>query len=95
MYIWVMQICLHHMVVPIHFDFAWNYTDLQANRFFIALLGILGGYFAHLAMDRLEAQRKMESMEKERSLAELTYLKAQINPHFLFNSLNSLHTAGI
>jgi len=35
--------------------------------------------------------RRMETMEKEKSLAELTYLKAQINPHFLFNSLNSLY----
>ena len=91
-YAWIMGVFLHHGVVPIHFDFSWDYTDLQYNRFFVALLGVLAGCFVKLAVDRLEVGRRMEIMEKERSQAELTYLKAQINPHFLFNSLNSLYT---
>jgi two-component system LytT family sensor kinase len=91
-YAWVMGIALHHMLMPIHFDFLWTYADLQYNRLFVALLGVLGGCFVKLAIDRIAVQRKMEMMEKEKSLAELTYLKAQINPHFLFNALNSLYT---
>ncbi|HTI08097.1 MAG TPA: histidine kinase [Puia sp.] len=91
-YSWIMGVFLHHHLVPIHFDFSWDYTDLQYNRFFIALLGVLAGCFVKLAVDRIEVGRKMEIMEKEKSQAELTYLKAQINPHFLFNSLNSLYT---
>jgi len=91
-YSWIMGLFLHHMLMPIHFDFSWTYADLQYNRLFIALLGVLGGCFVKLAMDRLEVGRRMEVMEKEKSMAELTYLKAQINPHFLFNSLNSLYT---
>ncbi len=91
-YAWVMGIALHHMLVPIHFDFLWTYADLQYNRLFVALLGVLGGCFVKLAIDRIAVQQKMEKMEKEKSVAELTYLKAQINPHFLFNSLNSLYT---
>lgn len=90
-YSWIMQIFLRLHLVPIHFDFSWDYTDMQYNRFFIALLGVLAGCFAKLAVDRLEVGQKMETMEKEKSQAELTYLKAQINPHFLFNSLNSLY----
>lgn len=92
LYSWLMSVLLHHLFMPIHFYFAWNYTQMQVNRYLIALVGVLGGCFIKLAADRLAAQRKIDQMEKEKSQAELTYLKAQINPHFLFNSLNSLYT---
>jgi len=90
-YSWATTEFLHHALVPIHFDFSWNYLDLQYNRFFVALLGVLAGCFVKLGIDRMEVNRQMEQMAKEKSIAELTYLKAQINPHFLFNSLNSLY----
>jgi hypothetical protein len=35
--------------------------------------------------------RRSQRMERERMRAELDLLKAQINPHFLFNALNSIH----
>ena len=52
-YAWMMGIFLHIMLMPINFDFSWDYTDLQYNRFFIALLSVLGGCFVKLAVDRL------------------------------------------
>jgi len=88
---WLMLIFLRHQLMPIHFEFYWNYTDMQYNRFFIALIGVLGGCFVKLAIDRAALGKRMEQMEKEKSIAELTYLKSQINPHFLFNSINSLY----
>jgi LytS/YehU family sensor histidine kinase len=35
---------------------------------------------------------KKEQLEKQAINTELVYLKSQINPHFLFNTLNNIHT---
>jgi len=38
-----------------------------------------------------ELESKKKEVENERLMAELNFLKAQINPHFLFNTLNNLY----
>lgn len=43
------------------------------------------------AADWFELAAKQKEIENERLLAELNFLKAQINPHFLFNTLNNLY----
>jgi len=43
------------------------------------------------AKDWFELEAKKKELENERLTAELTFLKAQINPHFLFNTLNNLY----
>lgn len=40
--------------------------------------------------DRMQTQIQLENLEKEKISTELDFLKAQINPHFLFNSLNNI-----
>lgn len=44
-----------------------------------------------LLMDYARAQRRIGEMAKEKAEAELGFLKSQINPHFLFNSINSVY----
>jgi len=45
------------------------------------------------AMIRINS--RLKQIEKEKVNAELSYLKAQINPHFLFNTLNSIYSSAI
>ncbi|MEJ7673496.1 MAG: histidine kinase [Chitinophagaceae bacterium] len=54
------------------------------------LLVITGAAFK-LLLDYAKAQRRLGEMAKEKAEAELIFLKSQMNPHFLFNALNSVY----
>lgn len=49
------------------------------------------GMAAKLIKDWYLNQEAKQQLERETMEAELNYLKAQVNPHFLFNTLNNLH----
>ena len=42
-------------------------------------------------LDWFELENKKKQLENEKLAAELNYLKSQINPHFLFNTLHNLN----
>jgi sensor histidine kinase YesM len=54
--------------------------------FIVLFVGML-----RFAVDWFELEGKRKELENEKLLAELNFLKAQINPHFLFNTLNNLY----
>lgn len=43
----------------------------------------------------LRINQQLQKSRRERINAELAYLKAQINPHFLFNTLNTIYSLSI
>ncbi|MFT3933828.1 MAG: histidine kinase [Chitinophagaceae bacterium] len=44
-----------------------------------------------LLFDYASAQRRIGALAKEKAETELQFLKSQVNPHFLFNSLNAIY----
>ncbi|MEL6924292.1 MAG: histidine kinase [Bacteroidota bacterium] len=46
---------------------------------------------AKTVKERYEVQNQLERLQKEKVMTELKFLKAQIHPHFLFNTLNNLY----
>lgn len=52
----------------------------------------VGLFFAiYTVQDRYSTEMRNKLLEKERLETELNFLKAQINPHFLFNAINSIY----
>jgi sensor histidine kinase YesM len=46
---------------------------------------------AKLFIDRLRAENVREQIQREKLEAELQFLKAQLNPHFIFNAYNNIY----
>ncbi|WP_276482830.1 sensor histidine kinase [Paraflavitalea pollutisoli] len=55
------------------------------------ILLVSTGAAIKLLVDYARAQRRLGEVSKEKAEAELNFLKSQINPHFLFNSLNAIY----
>jgi sensor histidine kinase YesM len=52
---------------------------------------VIAGGAIKLIADYTRMQQRLAEIAKEKAETELEFLKSQINPHFLFNSLNSVY----
>jgi len=80
------------MIAPAetYMDFWRKLLDVALGRYFL-LLAWASTYFALLAGVQARAsQRREEQFRSAAKAAELLSLRYQVNPHFLFNTLNSL-----
>jgi len=64
-----------------------TYFDSLLNIFVWVQVIIMG----KMIIDRIYNQQQLALLEKEKVKQELDFLKAQINPHALFNSLNTIY----
>ena len=71
---------------PVFFFQAEGYGSLLLGVFF----GILGFIFFTTRDDLMEARASLAEQEKQRVETELRLLQAQIEPHFLFNTLSNV-----
>ncbi len=59
---------------------------VMTNFFIVVFVSLL-----KFVVEWLELEARKKEIENEKLTAELNFLKAQINPHFLFNTLNNLY----
>ena len=66
-------------------------TTLYLNSLINISLWVLLITIGKMLIDKIKSQHELELLEKEKTKNELDFLKAQINPHALFNSLNTIY----
>lgn len=76
---------------PALLDFSGNWKARIYDNIIPHFFLVISGAAVKLMMDYTRMQQRMVEMAKEKAEAELNFLKSQINPHFLFNSLNSVY----
>lgn len=69
-----------------------SYIISAAGTMFLMIFLFSIGY---LAQKYFEVSRQKEAIQKQQMTAELSLLKSQINPHFLFNVLNSIYSLSL
>ena len=66
---------------------AWYFFGSALSELFA---GVIITTSIKLTVVRVRSQRRQRQMEKEHLETELNFLKQQFNPHFLFNTINSI-----
>lgn len=75
----------------IHF---WNYGKLLWGVFDVFSVAAIA-ISIKLFKSRYESIQREKELENEKLHTELSFLKAQINPHFLFNTLNNIYALSL
>jgi len=68
------------------FAIAWFYHNVIFHTLYS-----LGGFFYQFFFEYRRSEKVKQELLKETHQSELKYLKAQLNPHFLFNGINSVY----
>jgi two-component system LytT family sensor kinase len=73
-------------------SWSWNsfYNAAKGSPLTNTIAAITLGMSIKLTKNWIEGQRRQQALEKEKLETELKFLKYQFNPHFLFNSINSI-----
>lgn len=81
LFIWGIHVLVFPKMPPSFFSYV-----LMANTY--ASIGVIA---VKIIKDKIVADRRNNQAEKQQMQHELRFLRAQMNPHFLFNAINSIY----
>lgn len=81
----------------LRYTFDGKSHNMSVNNFAINTVFIIGFFLVSsciikFTIDWFASERIQRNLESERREMELQFLKSQLNPHFLFNSLNNIYS---
>lgn len=99
--------CILFLILLTFYEYFWNFNIANPNpadsgyiappifllsAVFLDLITVLISAFFATMITSNEMHQRKEELEKQKLKAELSAIKYQINPHFLFNSLSFIYT---
>lgn len=94
-------IVLRYLLEQVFFWYAFGFTNYDPettllyyaeDNLYFAFPAIGLGLAFKIIEDWLVHQQERSELVGERNMAELAFLKSQVNPHFLFNTLNNIYS---
>ena len=89
---WGLRLAIFQHLTTMFYEQPFRYIGeylVRTLRFYSPAMLLLVWEYQH---NRKNNQKRLRTLEKEKLSTELKFLKAQINPHFLFNTLNNLYS---
>ncbi|MEO1451019.1 MAG: histidine kinase, partial [Bacteroidota bacterium] len=68
-----------------------NFSVSYFSRLGLVLILILSASITRFTFDWFRNQEERGRLERERLNSEVSFLRSQVNPHFLFNTLNNIY----
>ena len=92
--------CIDQVIIMFYSDSLTPFTNISTSQFWnvfgirglSALFVIAMAGIGKFTFDWFKNMRIRRELENQNLTSELAFLKSQINPHFLFNTLNNIHT---
>lgn len=89
------RVLCHDLVYPYYYNVPEDISRFSRFGIFNAVMNVIFSVAIALGFEKFieqnETKKQLAEISKEKSNAELKFLKSQINPHFLFNSLNNIY----
>lgn len=92
--------CIEELLFPALFG-EGNYNPGTTFRFYFfdniyyGSIRVFIGFVLFLLDELIRSRKQQAALKQQQQLAELRFLEAQMNPHFLFNSLNNIYALAL
>lgn len=100
-YLLSFSICIAVSLIETYFDYILydlfeiydtdEFTDNFSVTVFVNLIYSVAGFYYIFRHAHKKSEKEIQLLIEESFKAELKYLKAQLNPHFLFNGINNVY----
>lgn len=77
------------------FDYLFRSYAFSRNNLLINVSTVVVGFAYRLLLLWYQQEKLRKDLENQKLQAELSFLKMQVNPHFLFNALNNIYSLAV